>query len=434
MSNQKRLRLVTSDHLGLPRGKYLPMPERPKDGASRFCQGIYALTYAKSLVDAPGGGLAEGLPDIEVRYHASEIRPGWEDDTLVVIGDQYQNNGNPLPTCGRQALKRAVAEWQKLGFFPKFGIELEAYVFERDDEGSLRPFDLPGGFVYSTGPALDPNYFLENLWNAAQNADFKIESFQSEFDAPQFEFSLAYDHAVNAIDEIFRFKIMAREIAHHCDLVLTFMPKPIASLSGSGVHFNLSFADATGKNMLGDASPDDLAGEKLSPLMRGATAGLMTHHRALAGLLAPTVNSYARLQPASLSGYWRNWGYDHRGVTTRLSSQGGAKSRLEHRMADAACNLYTAGAAILQAARLGFIQHYALPQAESSDCITAHDAQDGVAENLAAALSDLAADQALVTAVGAGLVENHIAIKTKEIEEVAALSGDAARDYYLNFV
>ena len=40
---------------------------------------------------------------------------------------------------------------------------------------------------------------------------------------------------------------------------------------------------------------------------------------ALAGLLAPTVGSYLRLQPASMSGYWCNWGGDHRGVTVRVS-------------------------------------------------------------------------------------------------------------------
>jgi len=31
------------------------------------------------------------------------------------------------------------------------------------------------------------------------------------------------------------------------------------------------------------------------------------------GDLRTTVNAYKRLRPASLSGYWANWGYDHRG-------------------------------------------------------------------------------------------------------------------------
>ena len=34
----------------------------------------------------------------------------------------------------------------------------------------------------------------------------------------------------------------------------------------------------------------------------------MEHHRALAGLCAPTVNAYKRLKPAQLSGYWAQLG------------------------------------------------------------------------------------------------------------------------------
>jgi len=59
----------------------------------------------------------------------------------------------------------------------------------------------------------------------------------------------------------------------------------------------------------------------MTDLAKGCVAGLMHHHRGMAGLVAPTVNSYERLKPASLSGYWRNWGIDHRGVTTRLSAE-----------------------------------------------------------------------------------------------------------------
>ena len=133
-----------------------------------------------------------------------------------------------------------------------------------------------------------------------------MASFHSEFDAPQFEFALKFDQAVTAIDEIFLFKQMAREIAHRCGLVLTFMPKPIANLSGSGVHFNLSFIDKSGKNLMvaggGETMADKTNPDKIPPLMRGVIAGLLHHHRGLAGILAPSVNSYNRLKPASLVG------------------------------------------------------------------------------------------------------------------------------------
>ena len=87
-------------------------------------------------------------------------------------------------------------------------------------------------------------------------------------------------------------------------------------------------------------------------LLLSATSWDTTQAR-MAGLIAPTVNSYERLKPASLSGYWRNWAIDHRGVTTRLSADGGRRARIEHRMGDGAANPYTLVAPVLQAARLG---------------------------------------------------------------------------------
>ena len=150
--------------------------------------------------------------------------------------------------------------------------------------------------------------------------------------------------------------------------------------------------------------------------------------------MAPTVNSYERLQPASLSGYWRNWGVDHRGVTTRVSSETGDHARIEHRMADGAANTYTMVASILQAALLGYRNNYPLQPAETSDCLENHDAEDGVPENLGDALDALISDTALVTAVGSELVGNLETIKRYEIDSTAGLSGSALRDYYLYYL
>ena len=36
------------------------------------------------------------------------------------------------------------------------GLETEAYLFQRDEDGVWRPYDTPGAFVYGTGPANDP--------------------------------------------------------------------------------------------------------------------------------------------------------------------------------------------------------------------------------------------------------------------------------------
>jgi glutamine synthetase len=423
-----RLRLLFCDHLSLARGKYIPLG-KGGDGAARFCQGTFAVTYDKELVPAPGGTMLEGLPDMDAVYRGAEIRDGWEPGTKVVIGDLEDNKGRPLGLCGRTQLKRTVKEWQAMGLTPKVGMELEAYAFQRDAEGKLVPYDTPGAYVYSTGRFADPKRFIDDIWNKATALGFRIDCITSEYDSPQFEFTLTYDDAVKAVDDIFLFRVLARETALDHGIVLTFMPKPVLTKGGSGLHVNFSFNDQNGNNVFGASKPGEL-----TELAQGCIAGLMHHHRGMAGLVAPTVNSYERLKPATLSGYWRNWGIDHRGVTTRISAEQGVKARIEHRMGDAAANPYTLVTAVLQAAKLGVQGKYKLTPAETADCVTGHDAADGTPESLAEALKELAADRPLVGAVNELLVANHIGIKEMELERTAKLEGDALRDYYIYYV
>jgi glutamine synthetase len=428
MGTTDRLRLLFCDHLSIARGKYLPA-SKIGDGETRFCQGTFALTYDKEMAPAPGGTMLEGLPDMEAVYIGADIRQGWEPNTKVVVADLHDSKGAPLGVCGRGRLKQAVKDWQAMGLTPKVGLELEAFAFQRNEEGKLVPYETPGAYVYSTGRFADPLRFTDAIWEKASALGFRIDCITTEYDSPQFEFTLTYDEAVKAVDDIFLFRVLAREIALDHGIILTFMPKPILNKGGSGLHVNFSFNDRDGKNVFGDAKPGEMA-----DLAKGCVAGLMHHHRGMAGLVAPTVNSYERLKPASLSGYWRNWGIDHRGVTTRLSAETGVKARLEHRMGDAAANPYTLVAAVLQAARLGVTQKYNLRPAETADCIMNHDAKDGTPDSLSDALKELAADTALVSAVGELLVANHIGIKELELERTAALEGDALRDYYIYYV
>jgi glutamine synthetase len=259
-----------------------------------------------------------------------------------------------------------------------------------------------------------------------------LDLITSEYDSPQFEYTLTFDDAVKAVDDIVLFRLMAREIALEHGVVLTFMPKPIATAGGSGMHINFSFQDAAGCNALSDGPKG--GPEHMNALAKGCVAGLMRHHKGLAGLVAPTANSYQRLQPGSLSGHLGNWGGDHRNVTTRISSEGGAKARLEHRMADATSNPYVAVAAVLQAARLGFEGGYDLPAMETGDGFEHWDAKEATALNLKGAVADLKADTALSEAVGAMLVENHIFMKEQEVKKTRDLEGDALRDFYIWFV
>ena len=127
MKDYKRIRVLFSDHLGLARGKYQPK-NTAAGGEAKFCISLYGLTYYKQLLPAPGSGLLEGLPDVVAKYNKEDIRPSWEADTGIVIPD-IEFNGKPLAHCGRNVLKKTIAQFEKIGLTPYIGIELEAFVF-----------------------------------------------------------------------------------------------------------------------------------------------------------------------------------------------------------------------------------------------------------------------------------------------------------------
>lgn len=426
----ERLRPLFCDHLSIMRGKYLPATYHASE--ARFCRSTFGVHFDKDLLPAPGSMMMEGLPDMVLKWEPTQVRDSWHEDVRVVVGDLYDEHGAPLPLCGRGALRRAVEAWKGLGYTPRIGIEFECFALQRAEDGSLVPYDNPGGVVYGTGPFTDPARFMDAIWETAEELDFRLEMMTAEYDAPQFEFTLRHDDALAAMDEAVLFRLMAREIALEHGVLLTFLPKPLEDRGGSGLHFNVSLDDERGENAF--ATGAEGGPGHMTDLMKGCVAGLVHHHKGLAGLLAPTANSYHRLQPASLSGYWKNWGGDHRNVTTRVPAEGGAKARFEHRMADAAANPYTAAAAVLQAARLGVTGGYDLPPKETGDGFERTDATEGVAGSLAEALDDLEADTALAEAVGADLVANQLFMRRQEVEKTGGLEGASLRDFYVWYI
>lgn len=423
-----RVRVLWPDHLGLPRGKYVPahLAER----GVRHCTGTWALGYDREMTPyTTGSGWERGLPDMEATFSAEDLRPGWEDGTKVVVAD-LSVDGEPVAVSPRGALRRAVADWKDLGLTANGGIELEAYLLEPDGEGGFKPIDTPGAFVYGTGPAVDPHGVIDDIWAAAERSGLELESVNSEYDNGQFELTLRYSDALRAADDAFLLKLLAREVAARRGYLLTFLGRPFADRGGSGLHLNLSWCDDKGTNAINDPE----AADGLSDFAKHCIGGLMEHHRALAGLCAPTVNAYKRLKPGQLSGYWRNWGYDHRGATVRVSPERGAGARLEHRLSDGAAPVHVALAAVLQACRLG-VEHKADPgPCEGGNGLDVTEATVGTPATLAEALDELEADTELVRALGADLVAQHVAVKRTEWQQFCEAVTDWELRAYLPFL
>ncbi|MEM6760669.1 MAG: glutamine synthetase family protein [Pseudomonadota bacterium] len=418
-----RTRPLFCDLLNLPRGKYVPQ-SGSAGGRIGFARGVFGTTYDRDLIPVPGAGVMDGIPDVDLILDST--RPDWQPDCEIALG-MLHADGAPFPLCARGRLQAAIDAWRARGLSPMVGLEMEAYVFAQGADGVWAPYDTPGAFVYGTGPQNDPAGLMDALWRAADGADLPVESMNGEYDSAQFELTLQFRDALTACDNAFLFKAMAREVAAGMGLILTFLPKPIPERGGSGLHVNFSFEDEQGANVIAPTGT-------LSDVAKGAVAGLIHHHEGLAGLLATTVNSYDRLAPASMAGYWANWAEDHRLVTTRSSVASPKSARLEHRMADCATNPYLAVAAVLQAALLGVTQGYDLPAAEDLDGLEHTRATWHVPSALDKALDALDADKRLRMAIGEEICDALIFLKQDEWKRLKDKSVDAVRDYYLPFI
>lgn len=423
----ERVRLLWPDHLGLARGKYLPAATAEQGTA--HCLALFALDYDREMaVEAPGPKALEGLPDLDATFDPDDVRPGWEPGTGVAVAD-IAFEGDEVPMGPRTATKRAIREWQDLGWDPMLGIELEAYVMEPDEEGGWHRVPTPGHYVYATGPAGDPTGLIDEIMATAEQVDLPLESVNTEYDAGQFELTLRYDRALKALDDAFLFKVMARELAMQRGLMLTFLGKPINGAGGSGLHLNLSLNDDDGTNRMADPDGED----GLSGLARRCLAGLLAHHEGMTALCCPTVNAYKRVRPAEFIPYWANWGLDHRGTTIRVPPHRGPATRLEHRLSDGAANPYTAAAAVLHAARLGLVNELECPDAETGDCLEEVNTDRHVPESLGEALDELENDTELCEAMGQPFIDHFLHLKRVEWGKFMTHVTDWELSHYLPF-
>jgi glutamine synthetase len=428
----KRLRLLIPDLLGLERGKYL-FGEVAQAGHAAFCIGLYPLTLDREILPVPRQQFDVGLPDVEAELDRDSVRRGWEDETVVGIGDVFYQ-GQPFEVDPRQILRTAVRAWREMELEPQLAFETEFYLCERSDDGSWVPADLPSHRVYGTGMAVDPSGAIHDMVGAALGCGFQVESWCSEFDAAAFEVNWRYRDAIPAADDAFLFRVLVREIAARHGRLATFLGRPFDDRGGSGMHLNVSFRRPDGSNAFHDPSQPD----GLSEVAERCIAGILAHHRGMAAFMAPHVNAYKRLKPDMLNGYLANWGYDDRTVTVRVPPARGEGSRLEHRTADAAANPYLAAAALLHAARFGVEEQLELGPAQEPGADPNTDV--AVPDTLEEALDELQEDTKIVGAMGEWVVESFVTLKRAEWERYVAAGETSVTDvtpweleYYLPY-
>jgi glutamine synthetase len=223
-------------------------------------------------------------------------------------------------------------------------------------------------------------------------------------------------------DNCITFKYTVKAVAEQHNIYATFMPKPIFGINGSGMHTHQSLFDQQGRNVFYD--PNDRY--KLAKLAYGFLAGQLAHARALAAVVAPTVNSYKRLVPGYEAPVYICWGQINRSALIRIPAYTPGRedaARLELRCPDPSCNPYLAFAAMLVAGLDGIRRGLTPPDPVEESAYEFDEADRQVRAigtlpgTLEEALRELERDEVLRETLGEHVYEAFLRAKQREWDD-----------------
>ena len=164
--------------------------------------------------------------------------------------------------------------------------------------------------------------------------------------AGQAEIDLKFNELVTMADQMLLYKYIVKNVARKHNKTATFMPKPVFSDNGSGMHTHFSFWKDGEPLFAGGA----YAG--LSDIALHAIGGLLKHAASVLAFTNPTTNSYKRLVPGYEAPVNLAFSQRNRSASCRIPmySPSPKAKRVEFRCPDPSCNPYLAFAAITMAA------------------------------------------------------------------------------------
>ena len=348
------------------------------------------------------------------------VDPFSAEPMLVLFCDIYEpSTGDRYSRDPRSTAKRAEDYLKSTGIGDTVyvGPEAEFFMFDdvRFEDGyagsgySIDDIELPtnSGREYEAGnmahrPRAKGGYFpvapvdsavdiRAEMVSTMVEMGLNCDKHHHEVAAAQHELGVIFDTLVKTADNMQIYKYVVHQVAHAYGKTATFMPKPIKSDNGSGMHTHMSIWDGGKPTFAGNG----YAG--LSDTCLHFIGGVIKHAKALNAFTNPTTNSYKRLVPGFEAPVLLAYSARNRSASCRIPYGAGEKAkRVEFRFPDAMANPYLAYAALMMAGLDG-IQNklhpgeamdknlYDLPPAELADVPT-------VCGSLREALESLEAD------------------------------------------
>jgi glutamine synthetase len=193
-------------------------------------------------------------------------------------------------------------------------------------------------------------------------------------------------------------------------MLATFMAKPFAEESGSGMHLHVSLLDHAGGNRY--------EAEGGEALLRHAIGGMRATMRDALLIFAPHANSYRRFVAMSYAPIAPSWGFNNRTVAFRVPKGPKGSLRVEHRVAGADANPYLAAAAVLAG-----VQHGIRGRIDPGPPVTGNgydQAPQRIPTNWLDSIRDFEASSVMRSALGDYFVDTYGKIKLGEYRRFAA--------------
>ncbi|MDP6346870.1 MAG: glutamine synthetase family protein [Dehalococcoidia bacterium] len=344
--------------------------------------------------------------------------------------------GEPFAGDPRTALMRVMEEASEMGYQFRTAPELEFFLFSPGEGGHMTPLrqDRGGYFDLGTGPTATVR---KEMVKALQDIGIQVETSHHEIAVGQHEIDLTPQSALTSADNLITCRYTLRAIAQRHGLDVTFMPKPLLDMEGSGMHTHQSLL-FTGNGRNAFAAPQDEYG--LSDTACQFIAGLLHHAASMSAVLCPLVNSYKRLVPGFEAPVHITWARVNRSALIRVPQVNAQKretTRIELRNPDPSCNPYLAFAVMLKAGLHGMRDEMPLPPPVEESLFTMDAAElqrrhiSTIPGTLGEALEALRRDPVVQEALGEPLYTKFLKAKVREWEDYRHYVSPWEIDHYL---
>ena len=347
--------------------------------------------------------------------------------------DVYHVDGTPFEGDPRYILKKQLEAADELGYQLDVGPECEFFLFHTDDQGRPTTVSHEEAGYFDVAPLDLGENARRDMILTLEEMGYVVEASHHESAPAQHEIDFQYDEALKMADGIMTFRLAVKTIAKRHGLHATFMPKPLQTVSGSGMHINLSLS-RNGRNVFYDETDS----VKLSKEGYYFIGGLMKHISAITAVTNPLVNSYKRLVPGYEAPVYIAWSAKNRTPLIRIPASADERQRIELRSPDSAANPYLALAVCLAAGLEGIREQIMPPERIDTNLFAMTEAERTAHEirrlpaNLLEAVQELEKDELLAAVLGEHAMQRLVQAKKKEWDAYSASISAWEIDQYLS--